>query len=177
MGECEVWWGSKSPRSYWSPSTSPTFRCTALLLSSKLAWLGLGGVAWEWPVVFVAVFLPVMLTLRLQMACFYISSPVTGTGYRKCFGTSCANSPGAQCYFWESTVGGGGLTLECWDKVARLHDSAFFRAMEFAKTQLSPLFAQSLFCFLPWSLGSAACNMLIIEARLFRVSKSQRTTM
>lgn len=50
--------------------------------------------------------------------------------------------------------------------MARLHDSASHLAMAAAKTQLSTLCTQSLLYSLPWSLASAAWNMLTTQVRL-----------
>lgn len=44
MQECEEWWGSKFMKNPWCPHTDPTVRCSAVLLSPELAWMGSGGV-------------------------------------------------------------------------------------------------------------------------------------
>lgn len=78
-------------------------------------------------------------------------------------------------FFWSSVVALGGYTVEgkLWE-VARLHVSAFCMAMVVTKIQLSPPHAWSLPRSLPWLLGSAVWNTMIIQARLFRALMSEK---
>lgn len=67
-----------------------------------------------------------------------------------------------------------GCALGWWGDMARLCDSPLCLAMVIAKTQQCHLHTRSLPCPLPWSPGLAVWNMLIIQAGLFRASKSQK---
>lgn len=93
VGECEGWWGFEHLKRLWSPGIVPKVRCNALLFPSESAWLSRGGVNWERPAVFVAIFLLVILALELQLPCFYISTPVTQVGCSLCFSSGCCRFP------------------------------------------------------------------------------------
>lgn len=84
--------------------------------SATSFWNSLTTWSWERSVICVAIFLLVMLALRLQLPCFCISTYVTMTGCSVCFSFGCCSFPLRVVLFWKGL--GVGEALEGWREVA-----------------------------------------------------------